>query len=84
MTLVRGNIVMEWSKDAPRAKVTDASPGRYLREAEDSEYTKVAVSLCRIESLQKDFTNHGPHCRSTPTDSDANRNIQKECSSIRN
>ncbi|MGH7793790.1 MAG: dihydroorotase [Candidatus Binatia bacterium] len=31
MTLVRGNIVMEWPEDAPRAKVTDASPGEYLR-----------------------------------------------------
>ena len=31
MTLVRGNIVMEWPEDAPRAKVTDASPGQYLR-----------------------------------------------------
>jgi dihydropyrimidinase/dihydroorotase len=31
MTLVRGNIVMEWPEGAPRAKVTDASPGQYLR-----------------------------------------------------
>jgi dihydropyrimidinase/dihydroorotase len=31
MTLVRGNIVMEWPDGAPRAKVTDASPGQYLR-----------------------------------------------------
>jgi dihydropyrimidinase/dihydroorotase len=31
MTLVRGNIVMEWRDGAPRTKVTDASPGRYLR-----------------------------------------------------
>jgi dihydropyrimidinase/dihydroorotase len=31
MTLVRGNIVMEWPDGALRAKVTDASPGHYLR-----------------------------------------------------
>jgi dihydropyrimidinase/dihydroorotase len=31
MTLVRGKIVMEWPDGAPRAKVTDASPGQYLR-----------------------------------------------------
>lgn len=31
MTLVRGNIVMEWPDGAPRAKVTEASPGQYLR-----------------------------------------------------
>jgi dihydropyrimidinase len=31
MTLVRGNIVMEWPDDAPRAKVTEASPGQYLK-----------------------------------------------------
>jgi dihydropyrimidinase/dihydroorotase len=31
MTLVRGNVVMEWPDDAPHAKVTDASPGQYLR-----------------------------------------------------
>jgi dihydropyrimidinase len=31
MTLVRGNIVMEWPEDAPRASVTEKSLGRYLR-----------------------------------------------------
>ena len=31
MTLVRGNIVMEWPENAPRAKVTEASHGQYLR-----------------------------------------------------
>jgi dihydropyrimidinase len=31
MTLVRGNIVMEWPEGAPRATVTKDSPGRYLR-----------------------------------------------------
>jgi dihydropyrimidinase len=31
MTIVRGNIVMEWPDNTPRAKVTDASPGQYLR-----------------------------------------------------
>jgi dihydropyrimidinase/dihydroorotase len=31
MTLVRGNIVMEWPDDAGRAKVTDAFQGQYVR-----------------------------------------------------
>ena len=31
MTLVRGNIVMEWPESEPRATVTKDSPGRYLR-----------------------------------------------------
>ncbi|HSF48998.1 MAG TPA: amidohydrolase family protein, partial [Burkholderiales bacterium] len=31
MTLVRGNIVMEWPDGAPRATVTNASVGQYLR-----------------------------------------------------
>jgi dihydropyrimidinase len=31
MTLVRGNIVMEWPEGAPRAMVTKSSPGQYLR-----------------------------------------------------
>src|SRR5918995_610419 len=31
MTLVRGNIVMEWPEGAPRAMVTEASIGQYLR-----------------------------------------------------
>jgi len=31
MTLVRGAIVMEWPEGEPRAKVTDASVGQYLR-----------------------------------------------------
>lgn len=31
MTLVRGNIVMEWPDGAPRAIVTRASIGQYLR-----------------------------------------------------
>jgi len=31
MTLVRGNIVMEWPAGAPRAQVTTASPGQYLK-----------------------------------------------------
>ena len=31
MTLVRGNIVMEWPEGEPRAKVTQASVGQYLR-----------------------------------------------------
>ena len=31
MTLVRGNIVMEWPDGEPRAKVTDASVGQYLK-----------------------------------------------------
>ena len=31
MTVVRGQIVMEWPEGALRAEVTDASPGRYLR-----------------------------------------------------
>jgi len=30
MTLVRGNVVMEWPDGAPRANVTDAAPGRYV------------------------------------------------------
>jgi dihydroorotase-like cyclic amidohydrolase len=33
MTLVRGNIVMEWPEDAPRAMVTEASTGQYLRRS---------------------------------------------------
>src|SRR5688572_7425880 len=31
MTVVRGKIVMEWPENVQRAKVTDASPGRYVR-----------------------------------------------------
>ena len=31
MTLVRGNIVMEWPEGTPRATVTKTSPGHYLR-----------------------------------------------------
>jgi len=31
MTLVRGNIVMEWPDKARRAEITDASPGQYVR-----------------------------------------------------
>ena len=31
MTLVRGHIVMEWPEGEPRATVTDASVGQYLR-----------------------------------------------------
>jgi dihydroorotase-like cyclic amidohydrolase len=31
MTLVRGQVVMEWPEGEPRAKVTAASVGRYLR-----------------------------------------------------
>jgi dihydroorotase-like cyclic amidohydrolase len=31
MTLVRGNVVMEWPENQPRAKVTDASVGQYLK-----------------------------------------------------
>ena len=31
MTLVRGNVVMEWPENEPRAKVTDASVGQYVR-----------------------------------------------------
>jgi dihydropyrimidinase/dihydroorotase len=31
MTLVRGNVVMEWPDNEPRAKVTDASVGQYLK-----------------------------------------------------
>ncbi len=31
MTLVRGNVVMEWPEGAPRAIVTESSPGQYLR-----------------------------------------------------
>jgi dihydropyrimidinase len=31
MTLVRGHIVMEWPEGAPRAMVTEASTGQYLR-----------------------------------------------------
>ena len=31
MTLVRGNVVMEWPENEPRAKVTDASVGQYLK-----------------------------------------------------
>jgi dihydropyrimidinase/dihydroorotase len=31
MTLVRGNIVMEWPEGAPRATVTEASVGQYVR-----------------------------------------------------
>jgi len=31
LTMVRGNIVMEWPEGAPRAKVTEASLGRYVR-----------------------------------------------------
>jgi len=33
MTLVRGNIVMEWPENEPRAKVTEASVGQYLERA---------------------------------------------------
>lgn len=31
MTVLRGNIVMEWPEGAPRATVTEASPGQYLK-----------------------------------------------------
>jgi dihydropyrimidinase/dihydroorotase len=31
MTVVRGNIVMEWPEGAPRAQVTQDSVGRYVR-----------------------------------------------------
>jgi dihydropyrimidinase/dihydroorotase len=31
MTIVRGNIVSEWPEGAPRARVTEDSPGKYLR-----------------------------------------------------
>jgi dihydroorotase-like cyclic amidohydrolase len=31
MTVVRGNIVMEWPESAPRAIVTETSTGQYLR-----------------------------------------------------
>ena len=31
MTVVRGNIVMEWPEGAPRAMVTETSTGQYLR-----------------------------------------------------
>ncbi len=31
MTIVRGNIVMDWPEGEPRARVTDASVGRYFR-----------------------------------------------------
>lgn len=31
MTLVRGNVVMEWPEDTARAKVTETSPGQYLK-----------------------------------------------------
>jgi hypothetical protein len=31
MTLVRGNVVMEWPENEPRAKVTDASVGQYIK-----------------------------------------------------
>jgi hypothetical protein len=31
MTIVRGNVVMEWPENESRAKVTDASVGQYLR-----------------------------------------------------
>ena len=31
MTLVRGNVVMEWPDNEPRAKVTEASVGQYVR-----------------------------------------------------
>jgi len=33
MTLVRGNIVMEWPENEPRAKVTEASVGQYVRRS---------------------------------------------------
>lgn len=33
MTVVRGNIVMEWPEGAPRAKVSSDSPGKYLRRS---------------------------------------------------
>jgi len=33
MTLVRGNIVMEWPEGEARAKVTDASVGQYVRRS---------------------------------------------------
>ena len=36
MTLVRGNIVMEWPENSPRAQVTGASPGQYIRRQLDS------------------------------------------------
>jgi dihydroorotase-like cyclic amidohydrolase len=31
MTLVRGNVAMEWPENEPRAKVTDASVGQYIK-----------------------------------------------------
>jgi dihydropyrimidinase/dihydroorotase len=33
MTLVRGNVVMEWPENEPRAKVTEASVGQYIKRA---------------------------------------------------
>ena len=33
MTLVRGNVVMEWAENEPRAKVTEASVGQYIKRA---------------------------------------------------
>jgi dihydropyrimidinase len=33
MTLVRGNVVMEWPESEPRAKVTDTSVGQYIKRS---------------------------------------------------
>jgi hypothetical protein len=33
MTIVRGNIVMEWLDGEPRAKISDLSAGQYLRRS---------------------------------------------------
>jgi dihydropyrimidinase len=35
MTLVRGNVVMEWPENSPRAQVTGTSPGQYVRRQLD-------------------------------------------------
>jgi dihydropyrimidinase/dihydroorotase len=31
MTVVRGNVVMEWPEGEPRARVTEACAGQYIR-----------------------------------------------------
>jgi len=33
MTLVRGNVVMEWPESEARAKVTDTSVGQYIKRS---------------------------------------------------
>jgi len=38
MTLVRGNVVMEWPENEPRAKVTEASVGQYLKRARAQQH----------------------------------------------